>query len=387
MPDFDYGEELAAARRRAGLTLQQVSDAIRIRTHVLRALEMSDFENMPAKAFARSQVSAYARFLGLDPAEMTSQFLKKYNEFENATGTASFISDRQASSSSRTYNRYRSHLGEEAKAQPGFRRDHIKRRRADEAFEKSFRDDAEMVDQPYRSRSERRADADRIDRRRTARTRSDFNAKGSESRSSRDRVRQPVRAMGGSRRMTDGRIGSSGFRPSRRGSSKKRLIIIIAIIVILIIIIASAMSCSASASSSDDTAANQSTNTVQVTGGSNSSSNVLSDESTDALTSMPDDVTLVATSFTFYIDVASDSSSWVQVTTDDTTPIAEVVSGPQQLSYTATQTASIEVGNVSAVTVSINGQTVDLDTNDNGLGTLTLVLEDGQVVRSTDQST
>jgi len=79
----NFGSRLAEARRRRGLTLEQVHVQLRITPAILEALELADFRHMPLKGHARNMVSSYARFLGLNPEELTKQFLKEYHEFEN----------------------------------------------------------------------------------------------------------------------------------------------------------------------------------------------------------------------------------------------------------------------------------------------------------------
>ena len=104
MADFGFGEQLASARRNAGLSIQQVSDALRIRNDIVRAIEMQDFTNMPAKAFSRNQVSAYARYLGLDSNAVTRAFLAAYSDFEHEAALhASTVTNVQLTSNNRAY--------------------------------------------------------------------------------------------------------------------------------------------------------------------------------------------------------------------------------------------------------------------------------------------
>jgi hypothetical protein len=65
------------------MTLASVSQALRIRPAILDSLESDDYQHMPLKGHARNMVSAYARYLGLDPIELTEQFLREYHEYEN----------------------------------------------------------------------------------------------------------------------------------------------------------------------------------------------------------------------------------------------------------------------------------------------------------------
>jgi hypothetical protein len=74
---------LAEARRRRGLSLEQVHVQLRISPAILESLEAADFYHMPLKGHARNMVSSYARFLGLDSQDLTKQFLSEYHDFEN----------------------------------------------------------------------------------------------------------------------------------------------------------------------------------------------------------------------------------------------------------------------------------------------------------------
>lgn len=83
MAQQTFGNRLAEARRRKGLTLDQVHAQLRIRPAILEALEIGDFYHMPLKGHTRNMVSSYARYLGLDSEELTKQFLREYHDFES----------------------------------------------------------------------------------------------------------------------------------------------------------------------------------------------------------------------------------------------------------------------------------------------------------------
>ncbi|MDR2957117.1 MAG: helix-turn-helix domain-containing protein [Coriobacteriales bacterium] len=79
-----FGAILAEARTHRGLSLEQVSNVLRIRPAILASLEREDYFAMPLKGHSRNMVSAYSRYLGLDSAAVTELFLKNYRDFENA---------------------------------------------------------------------------------------------------------------------------------------------------------------------------------------------------------------------------------------------------------------------------------------------------------------
>jgi len=60
------GAALRTARERRHLTLAQVSEATRVRTHYLQALENDDLSAMPSAAQARGFLRIYSQFLDLD---------------------------------------------------------------------------------------------------------------------------------------------------------------------------------------------------------------------------------------------------------------------------------------------------------------------------------
>ncbi len=60
------GAALRSRRERRQLTLQQVSEATRVRVHYLQALENGDISAMPSAAQARGFLRIYATFLELD---------------------------------------------------------------------------------------------------------------------------------------------------------------------------------------------------------------------------------------------------------------------------------------------------------------------------------
>jgi transcriptional regulator with XRE-family HTH domain len=63
------GELLRITREEQGLTLEEVSEAIRIRRYLLEALEEDNFEVFPSPVITRGLIRNYAKYLKLDPIE------------------------------------------------------------------------------------------------------------------------------------------------------------------------------------------------------------------------------------------------------------------------------------------------------------------------------
>src|SRR5512143_3304036 len=64
------GARLRQARELRRLSLQEVSEATKVRTHYLQALETDDHSAIPSAAQARGFLRIYAEFLELDLGEL-----------------------------------------------------------------------------------------------------------------------------------------------------------------------------------------------------------------------------------------------------------------------------------------------------------------------------
>jgi len=72
------GPELAAARTRLGLSVDQLADRTRIRPHVIEALEVDDFSACGGDFYARGHLRTLARVLGLDVAPLLEAYDERY---------------------------------------------------------------------------------------------------------------------------------------------------------------------------------------------------------------------------------------------------------------------------------------------------------------------
>lgn len=68
------GQDLRAARQRKGEDLASVSKALKIRKDHLGALEESNLDMLPGRAYALGFMRSYAEYLGLDPAQCVERF-------------------------------------------------------------------------------------------------------------------------------------------------------------------------------------------------------------------------------------------------------------------------------------------------------------------------
>ena len=72
------GPELAAARTRLGLSVDQLSERTRIRPHVIESIEVDDFAPCGGDFYARGHLRTLARILGLDVAPLLESYDESY---------------------------------------------------------------------------------------------------------------------------------------------------------------------------------------------------------------------------------------------------------------------------------------------------------------------
>ena len=65
---------LASARQRIGITLEQISQATRIAPQYLRAIEAEDFAKVPTGVYATSYIRQYARAIGYSETALLDHY-------------------------------------------------------------------------------------------------------------------------------------------------------------------------------------------------------------------------------------------------------------------------------------------------------------------------
>ena len=74
------GNKLRTARLDRELSIEETAWRTRMRPELLRALEEDEFGEIGHQAFVRSHLSSYARFLGIDPGEVVTDFEAQLDE-------------------------------------------------------------------------------------------------------------------------------------------------------------------------------------------------------------------------------------------------------------------------------------------------------------------
>jgi len=77
------GAQLFAARTAGGHALEDIAAALNIRAEHLRALEEGWWDELPSQAYALGFLKSYARFLGLNTAEMVARYRAENGHMES----------------------------------------------------------------------------------------------------------------------------------------------------------------------------------------------------------------------------------------------------------------------------------------------------------------
>lgn len=96
---MSIGETLAAARASAGLTVEQVSAATRMRGTVIRAIERDDFRLCGGDFYARGHIRNIAHVVGIDPEPLIRQFDTTYASEDESSGPATRVLQAEAATS------------------------------------------------------------------------------------------------------------------------------------------------------------------------------------------------------------------------------------------------------------------------------------------------
>ena len=205
-----------------------------------------------------------------------------------------------------------------------------------------------------------------------------------------------MRRRSGSDFAPSGRRGTSSQNPRNRGNSKGILAdpqqklfigIVLLSVVLTAIIVFSVTSCvnngggkgepkQSSTTTAQTTQTNDSGSGTSPT--STSSNGTATQQNSPTTGSSDSQQTTEGQTATTYVptvvkvSVSAGSYTWLEVTCDGKSDVAESVTGPWEKEYTVTDTLSVQAGTPSAVTVTNNGQAVQFTSKASGLGSLSV---------------
>lgn len=68
------GDSLSKARKKAGLTVEDVASDLLLKPELIRSIEANELEGLSAPAYVKGYIRSYARILGLDPTDMIEEY-------------------------------------------------------------------------------------------------------------------------------------------------------------------------------------------------------------------------------------------------------------------------------------------------------------------------
>ena len=87
---MSIGATLAAARRRAGMTVGDVSRSTRVTEPIIRGIEQDDYAACGGDFYARGHIRAIARAVGEDPAPLIDEFDEAWRSEKEITAAEAF---------------------------------------------------------------------------------------------------------------------------------------------------------------------------------------------------------------------------------------------------------------------------------------------------------
>ncbi|MGO9453746.1 MAG: helix-turn-helix domain-containing protein [Candidatus Binataceae bacterium] len=98
--EFSLGKFLTEARNRGGYTAEQVASGTHIPPHYIKAIETDDYGLISDQLYLLPFLRRYAAFIGLDPEDVASRFVREVQKAETSAAKASepirmFTNDRK----------------------------------------------------------------------------------------------------------------------------------------------------------------------------------------------------------------------------------------------------------------------------------------------------
>lgn len=472
-----FSAMLYRRRRELGISIEQAARALRLKEQVLVAFEDGDWANMPKSGYAQGMLASYARYLNLNPREVTNQFTKDLSHYQNGRGQedhrlrgpdSTGVHSVQLTGRGTPGGAYSGApgllptAGGYAGDMAGFSTVTPVRSRSSYRSQSSYgaeRDDYDDYDQrryttrqpsagrPSSGRGYSRSqgsgsvrvegygDSNQEERpTRQVRQRSGYRPRvpvrdqgwqsgsGSSTRSSgRDRVTTravqssdyiddlryddpadpyqaassrtvqasyhniaPAQRPNVRRRQSSSQRGGGNRRDGRSGGglmggNSRALFLIGAVTfaVLMAILIFSATTCVANSTSTGRESSNvavstSSTNSGSAATGSSANSTSTTKPAQTTTTTSATTTTTDETKVEVVVTMAEEGISWVEITNDGETVLAETKTGPWTATYNVTKSMKIEVSDPSVVTVTRNGKTMTFESKASGVGSLTI---------------
>ena len=343
MRHISFGSALREARIAKGLDYDTVARRLRIRLDILQAIEDGDFERMPPKGYATNMINAYARFLGLNPSDVTHMYLDEVYAYQIGRAHEDVAQNRylHRNTSAATYrsssntNRFQADSYGET---PIYGTSTSRGRRnggvARQGRMMVEHDEMDFQQQPRRHAAQQ-------------------NASGSRNSSPEQQVHPSRRSA-----MADGQYLNVYANPQQGFDWRSKLPFIFGGVIVLILVI---VICNMAFCSHQDT-----DEKIPVTGVSTSQ-----EATGESETQQPVVTEQPPTDFTLSYEVASGKEVYIEVYVDGKAQIANDVTGPSSNSYISSDTIRFVCTDPDAVTVTVDGEAQTLTASSRGIVNVT----------------
>ncbi len=351
MEQLKFGDILRTTRERKGLDFNETAQRLRIRPDILRAIEESNVSAMPPRGYARNMVTGYARYLGLDPNEMSRLYIEELQIYEDrrarvrarVNGESVDSTDRNTRVSSRTVSR-----PDESRMSQRGSTGSTGRIESDDAHTERM-DRVDSQGQSRRSRSSQ--DASRSNPLQAAAGTLHNAASNIAS-----KHRPSFNASGRGRQSRDPMLKANDyvtFYQDRGGGIESKLPFILAAAIILLVLIILGALLFGGHGKKNDVA------TMPVTSVEESVQ-----QQQEAIEQAP-------TKFTFAYKIDEGTEAWTEIYLDGENQLAEIVTGPAEGSYDVTGTVQFICAASDGVHITIDGEEQELEYDGSGMVNVT----------------
>lgn len=365
MDEIGFGEILRQTRERKGLDLNATARRLRIRPDILRAIEDGNFAAMPPRGYTRNMVNGYARYLGLNPTEITGMFIEELYAYQSGISQqhrrSSGFDMSEAPDNNALFSRRFAERGSSQQSLRSYGKRAQRQGSTNNAASKSSRSDR----QKRASRSERKAAL----------------ADSLPSMSPRGLLRRKSNTDSQSRQALGSVLPQSAYTNHYAGGEhtlntpRNIAPFLIAAVVLLLLAVAIWFFFF-------NNHAQKTTSTVEtlpVTGvtqpQTDSSSTEESNAETQTTTPSPT-VETAPTKATFTYSIPSGKSTYLEITVDGTKQVVGDESGPQESSFDFSDSVKLVASEKSNISVKIDGKDATLEENARGIVSTTFTFND-----------
>jgi len=338
-----FGNILRQNREAQHIDVLVASSRLHIRTDILNAIENSDIKRMPPRSYSRNMISAYARYLGLNPQPLI-------DDYENQVYAGEISKERNTSGGRRSSVSFTSHKSENFRTARALREERF----ADQsnAGNSNGRQTVTMYDEETTRRQSRSFDDRNESESRTPRVRSSRKNRSNESQRTTKNLNSRTNEKQSFRKSTHSSVRAGKYNNAVVGETKKNkivgIVVIVAIIALVVFGITRIVSCTSGSATKTTTSG------VTVSGLTDPENKGIS--TTTQTTTTP----IMPTAAVFSYEIPRDTSAYIEVYIDSKMEDSGTFDGPAHDTFDVTGTLRFVTTNPSGVKCTLGGKVVEL---------------------------